>query len=40
MLSIPDCLDAGGKTRVDSGLVLVDFMPPKFFYDLLMIIGA
>jgi len=40
MLSIPDYLEAGGKTKVETGLVLVDVIPPKFFYDLLMIIGA
>lgn len=40
MLSTPDCLEAGGRTKVETGLALFDVIGPKFFYDLLMIIGA
>jgi hypothetical protein len=40
MLSTPDVLEAGGKTSVETGLALLDVIPPKFFCDLLMIIGA
>jgi hypothetical protein len=40
MLSTPDYLEAGGKIRVATGLALLEVIPPKFFWDLLMIIGA
>ena len=40
ILSTPDYLEAGGRTKVETGLALVDASPPRFFYDLLMIIGA